>query len=114
MTDRHDDVASRADSGSTRERRKPKGGPVTQGRSRSADRAPDASDVVAGPVGSAWLKDPATSGPMGADLEAVPTIDVAAADTTDEGGSIDDQAEPPSARAAVVARRSIPAGPVRR
>jgi hypothetical protein len=75
---------------------------VTQDSSRTADRAPDASDVVAGPVGSAWLKDPATSGPMGADLEAVPTIDVAPVDPTDEGGSIDDQTELPSARTANV------------
>ena len=36
---------------------------------------PDASDVVEGPVGSASLKDPATSGPMGADLDALPPID---------------------------------------
>ncbi len=58
------------------------------------DRAPDASDVVDGPVGSAWLKDPATSGPMGADLDALPSIDVAPGDTPDEGRSIDGHAEP--------------------
>jgi len=36
---------------------------------------PDASDVVEGPVGSASLKNPATSGPMGADLDALPPIE---------------------------------------
>jgi hypothetical protein len=38
--------------------------------------APDASDVVVGPVGSASLKDPSTSGPIGADLAALEPIDV--------------------------------------
>jgi hypothetical protein len=44
---------------------------------------PDASDVVEGPVGSASIKDPATSGPMGADLDQLPAIDP------------DDDADPP-------------------
>ena len=37
--------------------------------------ARDASDIVAGPVGSSHLKDPATSGPVGADLDELPAID---------------------------------------
>jgi hypothetical protein len=38
-------------------------------------RPADASDVVTGPVGSASLRDPATSGPEGADLDQLPIID---------------------------------------
>jgi hypothetical protein len=38
--------------------------------------APDASDVVTGPVGSASLRDPASSGPEGADLDRLQEIDV--------------------------------------
>lgn len=44
-------------------------------KSTASDRVPQASDVVDGPVGSAWLKDSATSGPIGADLEALVPID---------------------------------------
>ena len=50
----------------------------------SANSEPDASDVVEGPVGSASLRDPATSGPMGADLEALPSIEVDV-DTSPDG-----------------------------
>jgi len=52
-------------------------------------QGPDASDVVDGPVGSAWLKNPATSGPIGADLGALPPIDVDSGDTALPGGSIE-------------------------
>ena len=38
--------------------------------------APDASDVVTGPVGSASLRDPATAGPEGAQLDQLPDIEV--------------------------------------
>ena len=55
---------------------------------------PDASDVVEGPVGSASLKDPATSGPMGADLDALTPID-ADGDAAIEDGSIDGPARDP-------------------
>lgn len=41
----------------------------------TTDSPPDASDVVDGPIGSASLRDPATSGPMGADLDALEPID---------------------------------------
>lgn len=36
---------------------------------------PDASDVITGPIGRASLRDPASSGPMGADLDRLPAID---------------------------------------
>lgn len=55
---------------------------MTDDRTTDPKDAPDASDVVAGPVGSAWLKDPATSGPVGADLEALEPIDVPDDDPT--------------------------------
>jgi len=50
---------------------------------------PDASDVVTGPVGRASLRDPASSGPMGADLDRLPTIDVDAGEsiTPDESST---------------------------
>jgi hypothetical protein len=60
---------------------------MSEDRSTIPADAPDASDVVDGPVGAAWLKDPATSGPIGADLEALPSID--APRSPDVGGSID-------------------------
>jgi hypothetical protein len=62
--------------------------------SSASDRVPEASDVVDGLVGSAWLKDPATSEPIGANLEALLPIDVARGDRTDEGGSIDGRPGP--------------------
>jgi len=71
---------------------------VTQDRSTSPERTPDASDVVAGPVGSAWLKDPSTSGPMGTDLGALPSIDAPPGDRTDVSGPIDTVPGPPRAR----------------
>jgi hypothetical protein len=60
---------------------------MTQDHSTTQDHAPDASDVVDGPVGEASLKDPATSGPIGVDLEALPSIDLAP--SPDVGRSID-------------------------
>jgi hypothetical protein len=36
---------------------------------------PDSSDVVSGPIGSASLRDPATSGPEGAALERLPIVE---------------------------------------
>jgi hypothetical protein len=60
---------------------------MTQDRSGGSGHAPDAADVVDGPVGEAWLKDPATSGPIGADLEALPSID--APPSPEAGRSID-------------------------
>jgi hypothetical protein len=62
---------------------------MTHGASVTPDGAPDATDVVDGPVGSSWLKDPATSGPIGADLEALPAIDGAPGDGVVRGGPID-------------------------
>ncbi len=44
---------------------------------------PDASDVVTGPVGSASLRDPATSGPEGADLSQLPEVDAEVAGAGD-------------------------------
>lgn len=46
--------------------------------------APDASDVISGPIGGASLRDPASSGPKGADLDRLPSIDVDA-DEPDAG-----------------------------
>jgi hypothetical protein len=53
------------------------------------DPEPDASDVVEGPIGSAWLKDPSEPGHRGADLDELKPID---GDTGDgaAGGAIDD------------------------
>ena len=53
------------------------------------DQAPDASDVVDGPVGSAWLKDPASVGPIGAEIAELPVIDVRSDESLADGGSID-------------------------
>jgi len=47
---------------------------------RDALGAPDASDVVTGPIGSARLRDPAPSSPEGVDLDRLPAIDAAADD----------------------------------
>ena len=41
-----------------------------------ADQTPDASDVVDGPIGSASLRDPASSGPEGADLSRLDEIEI--------------------------------------
>lgn len=38
----------------------------------------DASDVISGPIGGASLRDPASSGPEGADLDRLPIIDAGA------------------------------------
>jgi hypothetical protein len=48
---------------------------VSDEHRQTPDDPPDASDVVHGPIGSASLRDPATSGPMGADLDALEPID---------------------------------------
>lgn len=61
------------------------------------ERTPDAGDVVEGPVGGARLRDPA-SGPIGVDLDALPSIDVDPA-TPDQGGPIDGGAADGSAPA---------------
>lgn len=47
---------------------------------RDAPGTPDASDVVTGPIGSARLRDPMSTGPEGVELDRLPAIDVAAAD----------------------------------
>lgn len=49
---------------------------MTRDHSMTGDRAPDAGDVVEGPIGSARIKDPSPSGPSGVDLEALAAIDV--------------------------------------
>jgi hypothetical protein len=36
--------------------------------------APDASDVITGDIGEARLRDPASSGPEGAELEQLPIV----------------------------------------
>jgi hypothetical protein len=51
------------------------------------ERAPDAGDVVEGPIGAARLRGPA-SGPTAADLDALPPIDVESG-VSREGGPID-------------------------
>ena len=38
--------------------------------SEPSDNPPGAVDVVDGPIGSAWLRDPATIGPTGVDDDA--------------------------------------------
>jgi hypothetical protein len=48
---------------------------VNSDPSDSETREPDSSDVVTGPVGSASLRDPATSGPEGAELERLPIVE---------------------------------------
>jgi hypothetical protein len=40
--------------------------------------ARDASDVISGPIGGASLRDPASSGPQGADLDLLPAMDTGA------------------------------------
>ncbi|HEX7472632.1 MAG TPA: hypothetical protein VF323_06090 [Candidatus Limnocylindrales bacterium] len=55
---------------------------------------PDASDVVEGPVGSAALKDPATSGPMGADLDALPPIDADGDAAIEDGSTVGPAPDP--------------------
>jgi hypothetical protein len=41
-------------------------------RKPTSEPVPDVTDVVTGPVGSAHLKDPATSGDIGADVYELP------------------------------------------
>ena len=38
--------------------------------------APDASDVITGAIGEAHLRDPASSGPEGAELDQLPIVPV--------------------------------------
>ncbi len=53
--------------------------------SQAEPRQPDSSDVVSGPIGSARLRDPATSMPEGAELERLPIVESdATADDADE------------------------------
>ncbi|MHB8459378.1 MAG: hypothetical protein ACYDAK_09645 [Candidatus Limnocylindrales bacterium] len=78
---------------------------MTQDRSSASDGPSDATDVVEGKVGSAWLRDPATSGSIGADLEGLTPIDVPSADRTDEGGSIEGRPESPEHQAGDTRRR---------
>ena len=66
---------------------------MTDDTRQTPDSPPDASDVVEGPVGSASLRDPATSGPMGADLDELPTIE------PEDGTPADPQSEGRSTRA---------------
>lgn len=52
--------------------------------------APDSSDVVEGAIGSALLRDPATSGPEGAELDKLEPIaldDTRAPDPADDESS---------------------------
>ena len=53
------------------------------------DPEPDASDVVEGPIGSAWLRDPSEPGDRGADLDELKPIDGDSEEPSDEGGAID-------------------------
>ena len=51
---------------------------------------PDASDVISGPIGGASLRDPASSGPEGAQLDQLPIVpaeDVDAGDQTEPEGA---------------------------
>ncbi len=50
---------------------------------RDDKSTPDASDVVEGPVGSAFLKEPKRAAEGGADLEALPRTDVPMNDDTE-------------------------------
>ena len=45
--------------------------------------------MVDGPVGSSWLKDPATSGPIGANVEALAPIEIEPNRQDDKAGSMD-------------------------
>lgn len=48
---------------------------MTSDRPDDAPAAPDASDVITGSAGNARLRDPASSGPEGANLDRLPSID---------------------------------------
>jgi hypothetical protein len=62
------------------------------------DPEPDASDVVDGPVGGAWLRDPSEPGKRGADLNELKPIDGDGDDggPPDQDGSIDGLPERPA------------------
>ena len=47
----------------------------------------DASDVISGPIGGASLRDPASSGPEGADLNRLPVIDAGAGESDATSGA---------------------------
>ena len=59
---------------------------MTSEPSKDTTTAPDSADVVTGPVGSASLRDPATSGPEGAQLDQLPDIEVPSAGVEPEIG----------------------------
>jgi hypothetical protein len=59
---------------------------MTPTPSTEPERSPDASDVVEGPVGDSSIKDPSTSGPIGADLEALTPIDAPPSERTADKG----------------------------
>jgi hypothetical protein len=67
---------------------------MTSEPSKDTTTAPDASDVVTGPVGSASLRDPATSGPEGAQLDQLPDIEVPSAGV--EPALVDGEATQPA------------------
>jgi hypothetical protein len=67
---------------------------MTEETRQTPANPPDASDVVEGPVGSASIKDPATSGPMGADLDQLPTIDPGDAIDDERGSSKHERQDP--------------------
>ena len=62
---------------------------MSNDRLTPVDPEPDASDVVEGPIGSAWLKDPSTPGSRGADLDALRPIDADPDDASDRDASIE-------------------------
>jgi hypothetical protein len=59
----------------------------------SDNNGPDSADVVDGPVGSASLKDPATSGPIGGNVDALRPIDVPS-ESTPEIGAVESPPPP--------------------
>jgi hypothetical protein len=65
---------------------------VSEERTTTADSPPDVGDVVDGPIGSAWLRDPATSGPKGSDLDGWPVIDTA--ESPEDASSSPERQEP--------------------
>jgi hypothetical protein len=55
------------------------------------DPEPDIADIVDGPIGSAWLRDPSEPGKRDADLDGLKPIDgdIEDGEASDEGGAID-------------------------
>jgi hypothetical protein len=60
---------------------------VRDDRATEPGKELDASDVVVGVAGDARLNDPAASGPQGADLSELPTVDVGDRDDPEGGQS---------------------------